>query len=1032
LRAESLGAAGPTLGPHRRHRQPPATAPVAPSTTNTSAAPPVQCGKMAISWKSFDFFDVSQVALPDEDTNQLFESNEISSVCAGSDSLFVGSNDGSVSIIGKSWKVVSTFQAHEAGRITHMRQVEGTSVLVTIAEDLSSEPVLKAWALDKLVKKTNMPTCLSTLTINNGRRQFPISAFAATEDLAQIAVGFGNGAVTVIRGDLIHDLGTKQRIVFESEEPVTGVQLVMDDKLTTLFVSTTSRIIKLGLSRKGQGLPPKTVEDTGCGVGCMTLDPNTGDVVVAREDAIYTYSLDGRGPPRAYESPKNMISIYQNYVALACPSSGASGRDPDAIRRRFGGGATDALFNASSFVLLETDLRVVAHTETLISPVRFMFGVWGDLFTITQEGKVSRYHEKALQQRLEMLYQRNMFPLAIELAQNSGLDSRQQTLIYRRFGDHLYQKADYDGAMVQYIRAIDTTEPSQVIRKFLDTQRIHNLILYLEQLHEHRKATADHTTLLLNCYAKLKDIDKLEKFIKSPGDLKFDLDTAIAMCRQGGYYEQAAYLAKRHGETELVVDILIEDSKSYAEALDFIWRQDPEIAYPCLQKYARVLIENCPKDATTLFVDYYTGKYRPKRAVIAPRDGDTPSTGGFAAGAASAVQNLSNLLPLPYMNTSSLASPGTPGNARQTISDASLVIDEDDYPAPKYSAPPPRTAFSSFIDHPDEFIVFLEACLEEKDLKTTDRTDLYTTLFEMYLCKANEKKGQPHKEVWEAKAKKLIEGEHVPMESSNVLLLSHLSDFRDGTVLVKEQAGLLFDIFRSYTSAKDTQGAMKALRKYGPEEPQLYPAALAYLTSDPRVLDDAGSEELAGILAKIDKDGLMAPLQVVQTLVGQCSGGGVGGVATMGMVKPYLHETITRERKEISHNRHRIDTLRTDTEKRRSELSDLGTKPAVFQATRCADCGQGLDLPAVHFLCKHSFHQRCLRGGGGEGETETECPKCAAGNEVIRKMREGQKEGAERHELFKGDLERSEDRFATVAEWFSRGVMDAGQNSEQI
>lgn len=90
-------------------------------------------------------------------------------------------------------------------------------------------------------------------------------------------------------------------------------------------------------------------------------------------------------------------------------------------------------------------------------------------------------------------------------------------------------------------------------------------------------ATSDHTTLLLNCYAKLKDITKLEKFIKSPGDLKFDLDTAIAMCRQGGYYEQAAYLAKQHGEINLVVDILIEDSKDYGEALNFIWRQDPDI-----------------------------------------------------------------------------------------------------------------------------------------------------------------------------------------------------------------------------------------------------------------------------------------------------------------------------------------------------------------------------------------------------------------------------------------------------------------------
>lgn len=64
-----------------------------------------------------------------------------------------------------------------------------------------------------------------------------------------------------------------------------------------------------------------------------------------------------------------------------------------------------------------------------------------------------------------MLYQRNMFPLALDLAQKAKLDAKQQSAIYKRFGDHLYQKADYDNAMVQYIRAIDTTEPSQVIRK---------------------------------------------------------------------------------------------------------------------------------------------------------------------------------------------------------------------------------------------------------------------------------------------------------------------------------------------------------------------------------------------------------------------------------------------------------------------------------------------------------------------------------------------------------------------------------------
>jgi len=122
--------------------------------------------------------------------------------------------------------------------------------------------------------------------------------------------------------------------------------------------------------------------------------------------------------------------------------------------------------------------------------------------------------------------------------------------------------------------------------------------------------------------------------------------------------------------------------------------------------------------------------------------------------------------------------------------------------------------------------------------------------------------------------------------------LSHLQHFRDGTVLVKEQQGLRFDIFRSYTLANDTEGAIKALRKYGPEEPQLYGAALAYLTSSPRVLQEAGNE-VDAVLKKIDEEGLMAPLQVIQTL-------SVNGVATMGLVKKYLRDSVGKEREEIA------------------------------------------------------------------------------------------------------------------------------------
>lgn len=55
-----------------------------------------------------------------------------------------------------------------------MKQVNGTALLVTIAEDLSNEPVLKVWGLDKLDKKGG--GLLSTLGIQNGKKQFPVCA----------------------------------------------------------------------------------------------------------------------------------------------------------------------------------------------------------------------------------------------------------------------------------------------------------------------------------------------------------------------------------------------------------------------------------------------------------------------------------------------------------------------------------------------------------------------------------------------------------------------------------------------------------------------------------------------------------------------------------------------------------------------------------------------------------------------------------------------------------------------------------------
>ena len=186
---------------------------------------------------------------------------------------------------------------------------------------------------------------------------------------------------------MIHDRGAKQRTVFESEEPITGVEF-REGPNTTLYLATTGRILTLTITGKGQGQPAKVLEDTGCGVGCMTFDAANGDIVVVRDDAIHYYGSNGRGPSFAYEGPKQLITMFGDYVALVTPPKESTPTEMSTLRR-FVGSRRDDLYNTSTFVLLDTDLKYIAHTENLISQVKALFIEWGDIFLLTLDGKVS-------------------------------------------------------------------------------------------------------------------------------------------------------------------------------------------------------------------------------------------------------------------------------------------------------------------------------------------------------------------------------------------------------------------------------------------------------------------------------------------------------------------------------------------------------------------------------------------------------------------------------------------------------------------
>ena len=79
-------------------------------------------------------------------------------------------------------------------------------------------------------------------------------------------------------------------------------------------------------------------------------------------------------------------------------------------------------------------------------------------------------------------------------------------------------------------------------------------------------------------------MEQLERFVKAEGGVEFDVDTAIQVCRQGRYYEQAAFLAQKYGEHDTFISILVENLKQYSRALKYIKQLPPSEVPPHIKR----------------------------------------------------------------------------------------------------------------------------------------------------------------------------------------------------------------------------------------------------------------------------------------------------------------------------------------------------------------------------------------------------------------------------------------------------------------
>eukprot|EP00475_Leptophrys_vorax_P003669 TRINITY_DN12152_c0_g1_i2.p1 TRINITY_DN12152_c0_g1~~TRINITY_DN12152_c0_g1_i2.p1 ORF type:complete len:731 (-),score=192.03 TRINITY_DN12152_c0_g1_i2:68-2260(-) len=651
-----------------------------------------------------------------------------------------------------------------------------------------------------------------------------------------------------------------------------------------------------------------------------------------------------RGQGFFFDEPKRTARWFNNYFVLVCDDKNSPGK------------------NSINIYDLNNQLVVFSGKFDTVQDIIIE---WASLFVVSTSGTIQKLSEKDLSKKMELLFKRNMYQVAINMAKSQQVGIREICEIHKEFGDYLYSTGEFDNAVMQYIETIKDgrtyIEPSYIIRKFLDSQRIDNLTTYLEALHANKCANKDHTTLLLNCFTKSKDVAKLEHFIKestSEGDAKdegpnFDIETAINVCRQAGYFNHAMLLAKKHAKNDMYLKILVEETREFSSAIEAISNLKIFEAEQALKQYGQELIFHEPEKMTELLKKLCTD---------------------FKSG----------------------SKPSQDSKERETLGGGNPPI---------YRARA-EEFMHIFVKHQSQ----LESFLEHVVSKVPDSDpSIYNTLLELYLRTDQDEGKDDVKDSKHPKFDKIMQlltAKQARYNDEHALLLTKIYKFEDGMIYLYKRQKLYNQILQHYIQRDQNDKIIRLCQEYEQQDSSLWTQALTYFSMKGKECQD----QLREVLRHIDSNNLLPPLMVIRMLQKNSQ-------TPIGIVKDYLTRKLQEDNTLIEAHEVEIQQLQEESMRMKDEIRDLQTNAKTYQNTKCNVCKNTLDLPAVHFLCMHSYHVRCLQ------ESDDECPLCSPDYRKVLDIKEKNVAQAQNVEVFNKLLHK--DGFEAIAEYFKKGILTA-------
>lgn len=887
--------------------------------------------------------------------------------------FYIGLLNGSVYICFHD-EVRFRFQAH-SHQMLFMSRTKLHPILVTVGLDKAEQGnrgVIKCWDVSSPESRDEIASiALPDNVITSA------CCFALSEDMTRLAIGMRTGQIFILQGDILNGgkaLNKKMLTPFEKKTPITNLFFMPKGRNYCLFFSTMVSIGSFILTPKGEEMRILDEQD-GCSTGCADLEEKKERLVIGMSNlnAVTLFYPEFRGPTWSFEGEKIMIRCFKANVIVV-----------------------SVIKNQHQVAIYDIDNKFISFLSTY-TQVDHILSEEEAIYIITRNTKkeiiIQKLVEKDNTEKMAILFKKNMYDIAYSIAKQEGYDDTFMAEISRMQGDHYYNKGDFDNAINCYKQTVGFLEPSYVIIQFLDASKIEYLTSYLEHLHNKHHANNEHTALLLNCYVHLKATEQLNKFLaQSEQDYElFDPKTAIDVCCEAKCFELALNLADRFKMYSTYVKIKVEDMKCYKEALEYM-REKMSLSgiAKCLKEFGQKLMDN--------------ERYATRDMIF----------------------NIISEIPARVnLNTNLPESDKDEKPRGEVVESDEYILEDKSHTTPTYKQVL-ESIMSALVNNQD----ILEDLLLTLIQRTPDIDEfIYHKLFELYLQQRRQVRGLEALQIktnmtaarpasmtfdskrFEDKIKNLLESANNRYDKNHVLMLFQMYDYNEGVVSLSKLMDNKQELMYHYIKNHDYDNIWLTCQKYARNKKDLWVQALTYFSNRN---DDMAIEYIKKILQQIEHSEHLSPLIVLEILSKNAK-------ISFGAVKNYFKKQLVRHRREMeSDDKGKIySELKNNTqmiEQMKREIYELKTSARKFQSSKCANCEGKLQLPSVHFMCMHSYHQHCLT------DNERECQRCSEDSlKLLEKKSELQVQSSN-NEMFFKELEGATDRFGLISKYFSRGL----------